>query len=314
MDKINILYSFDNNFWRMAAISIKSLVDAQKYPERVVVHCMVARRTHGKRVIKQIVNGAGAKLVWCTVSKRQNPFYNHYHARWSPVIFYRLFSYRFFPSVEKMLYLDSDTLILDDLTELYNTDVSQHVLGAVRDMAPTEKEDVPGSKEVKAFEDNILKHGVYVNSGVLLMNQAKMRENKDLLLNIQVPLRFPDQDIINAAFDGRIKILPLRYNFVPQIYISKKFSKAEALLAKKNPVIYHFYSYKPYYYDGAPTKIYSMFYRACTALGFYPEDFARKDLKWRMKKEWARFGKQTNIPHLYLTKRGRLRLFGILRV
>ncbi len=310
MDKINILYTFDNAFWRMAAVSIKSLVDAQKNPEKLVVHCMVAKHTRGWRVIKKITDGVGAQLVWRSVSRQQNPFRKHDFKRWSPVVFYRLFSWQMFPNVDKMLYLDSDTFVMTDLTDLYNTDLSGYVLAAVMDMAPPEKEYFRGSKEVKYFEQNFMKHGKYVNSGVLLINQKKLAGCLDKLLTIQVPIRFPDQDIINGALDGCIKFLPLRYNFAPSQYISTKFSKVEATQALKNPAIYHFYNGKPYFYDEERREIYSLFYRACVSLGFDVEDFAKTHIKREIKKH----GSSTNIPHLYLTKRGDLKLFGVLRV
>ncbi len=57
----------------------------------------------------------------------------------------------------KILYLDSDTLICDDLSELFYTDISKYTLGAIQDMAPRDDINNPNGKYVNEFERNIIK-------------------------------------------------------------------------------------------------------------------------------------------------------------
>lgn len=314
MSEINVLYCFDTNFWRLAAVSIASLMRTQKHPEHITIHCMVAPHTRGKRKIRKIIAGRGGKLVWRVIPPRENPYRGYDYSRWSPVIFYRLFACRVFPHLDKILYLDSDTLIQDDLTKLYNTDISKYAMGAVRDMAPTEVADNPNGKYVREFIAEHLKHGLYINSGVLLLNLPRMRECENDLLNVRVPLKYPDQDILNVGLDGKIRELPLCNNFIPEMPVSSKFKQRDIDTAQKHAIVHHFYAIKPYMYHPAFPKTYSEFYRVASQIGFYPEDFVNADMKRHQRRNKNKYDSTTNIPHLYLDKRGRLKLFGVFRV
>lgn len=273
---------------------------------------MVAPHTRGRRTIKKIVTTHGGRLVWRVVRRRESPYRTYDYSRWSPVIFYRLFAHRTFPNLDKILYIDSDTLVRDDLTTLYNTDVSKYAMGAVRDMAPVEIPNNPNGIYVREFQEKYLKNNLYINSGVLLLNLPKMRENESNLLRVKIPLKYPDQDILNVGLDGKILELPLKYNFVPDAYKTNKFTKKTLQDAEKHPVIWHFYAGKPYLYGYVKPESYSAFYKTATPLGFYPEDFIQDDIK-RSRKRVKR-DSSTNIPYLKIDKRGYLRLFGILRI
>ncbi len=304
MSKINVLYCFDNNFWRMAAVSVRSMMLCQKKPENIVVYCMVAPHTRGKRLMCRLVSKYGARIVWRVVKKSENPYRARDFSRWSPVIFYRLFAYRMFPDANKMLYLDSDTLVCGDLTQLFNTDLAGCAVGAVRDMAVIEQRNHKLDIEhVRMFLGKYLKNDLYVNSGVLLINMQELAQYESNLLAVDVALKYPDQDLLNVGLDGKIYELPLKYNFEPAVDTGRTLCK---------PVICHFYAIKPYFYMPDRVEQYSQFFKMATPLGFYPEDFARSDI-CRYKKKYRHDGR-TNISYLRINKRGQLRLFGWFRV
>ncbi len=288
----------------MAAVSIYSLVKNVAPGTCVCVYCMVAPRTHGYRKIKSVVEKYGGKLVWKQITKSQNPFRNHEFLRWSPVIFYRLFVHRIFPELDKVLYLDSDTLVRDDLTELYETDISNYAFGAVCDLAPVRVSESLSGKYVQEFTDKYLHAGMYVNSGVLLINVANVKQYEQEMLNADISLKYPDQDIINYVFDGKILRLPLRYNFAPNIKnFTNLISDGEFADAAKETAIFHFYAIKPYVYHTATRDIYEMFITAAQEIGFYPDDFTRKTKTPRSF--------PTSIFGLRVGRDNRLRLFGI---
>lgn len=311
MSEINVLYTFDNNFWRMAAVSIVSLMENRHPDTHINVYCMVAPHTHGRRKIKKII-GTGGTLIWRQIPNRKNPYTGVDYSRWSPVIFYRLFAHDVFPDVDKMLYLDSDTLINDDLTQLYNTDVSQYAFGAVRDMALINTPKHPAGEYVKEFKQKYLKHDLYINSGVLVLNMTYLRTIPGPW-KTNSTLKYPDQDILNIVFDGKILELPLRYNTVSNGIYDKKFPLSERNYIKKKIYIEHFYAAcKPYYYHPFNRETYAKFSHTARKIGLYPEDFLRQDIerqKKRIKK--AKKDYSTNIPFLRFDRRGRLRLFGI---
>lgn len=311
MSEINVLYTFDSNFWRLALVSIYSLMRSKKSDTKITVYCMVAPRTRGFRRIKQIIESQGGKLVWRVVRRRENPYVGYDYSRWSPVIFYRLFAHRIFPELDKLLYLDSDTIIRSDLTKLYNTNISKYVIGGVRDMAPA---SFPNDKHGKYVIDFIAAYkqtNLYINSGVLLINMPAMRAADADLLAARPKLTYPDQDILNVALDGRIRELPLRYNCVPDMGIDPGFPKHMLHDSADDIVIAHFYAVKPYYYNIVPVTTYSMFTSVVHELGMDPEDFLRADMRRQRKKHRRTVDNKTNIPFVTLDEHGRLRLFGI---
>lgn len=296
MSEINVLYCFDTKFWHMAAVSMQSMLASAARDTRITFYCMVAPHTRGKHKLEKVIKNhpCGAGLVWREIKPSENPFQSYEYSRWSPVIFYRCFAHRVFPDIDRLLYLDSDTLICRDLTELFNTDLGDCALGAVRDLAPTNDKYHIQGRYVKDFSEKYLNNGEYYNSGVLLMDLKKMEECEKLLLTSTVPLFYPDQDLINAALQEKIKSLPLKYNLAPGLRVPKIFPEEqakEALLG--GHVIVHCYSVKPYHADRAPDAIYAMFSGHARAIGMKPEDFVKYEKKYTRHKIYDTF-----IPHI----------------
>ncbi len=296
MDKVNVLYCFDSKFWRMAAVSIESLLNAARDTTQITIYCMVAPRTQGRRKIEKIIKShkSGAGLVWREISPCENPFQNYEYSRWSPVIFYRCFAHRYFRDIDKLLYLDSDILVCRDVLELFNTDISDCAFGAVRDLAPVNDKYHPQGIYVKKFAAEYLNNGPYYNSGVLLLNLRKMAEYEYLLFETKVRLFYPDQDLLNAAFVGKTKTLPLKYNLAPGVLVPKIFSPDEAREALYGGhVIIHCYSVKPYDYNRAPDQLFDMFSKHAKKIGMDPKMFMEYD-----KKIDRRRVKSTYVPHI----------------
>ena len=301
---MNILYTFDTKFWRMAAVSIGSLMRHCSKANQITVYCMVAPHTRGRAQISKIVKQSGGRLVWRTVRNYENPFHKRAHHRWSPVIYYRLFAHRIFPDLDRILYLDSDTLVLGDLTEMYQTDISKHTMAGVCDMAPINIKNISCAQYVQNFIDTHLKHKLYINSGVLLINLKHMSQYDAAFQNANIPLQYPDQDLINYCLDGDILRLPLRYNFTTSIAgASPYITRTEYNDAERNTMIYHFYAIKPYIYNLTPRDVYQMFASAAQQVNMYPPDF--------YKPAKRRPNTHTGIFGLRLHKNKTLRFFGI---
>ena len=77
-----------------------------------------------------------------------------------------------FPEYDKAIYIDSDTCIPGDISELYNIDLKDNLFGGCTDISCQDNEIL--------CEYFRLNAGVsikeYINSGVLLMNMKKLRE------------------------------------------------------------------------------------------------------------------------------------------
>ena len=112
------------------------------------------------------------------------------------------------PDVTKLLYVDSDTLCLSSLDELFDANINDKIIAAVAD---TENTQV---SQCKKFQ---LEHGSYFNSGVMLYNlenwnEANITEQALNLLNEGIEYKFPDQDVLNILLKNKIFYLPKKYN------------------------------------------------------------------------------------------------------
>lgn len=163
----------------------------------------------------------------------------------------RLFLPDLLPNEEKVLYLDCDTLIVDDIWELWNTDVSNYYLAGVKDTIGS-----PHRIKLALSEDDI-----YINAGVILINLRRWREEgiRERVLEFvdlnKTEITLPDQDGINKVCNGGILTIDARYNVLSPMYLmpyasiiryfslSDYYSKEEIRAAKRNPCIIHYTGY-----------------------------------------------------------------------
>ena len=142
---------------------------------------------------------------------------------------------------EKVLYLDSDIIVLKDIAELYLYNISQHYLAGVEDKLSH------SMKKRIGLSGNDNKE-VFVNGGVLLFNLKKFRRN-NLESIIFKKLRqinyYTDQDVVNDVCRKNILSLPLKYNIMlanGNIYINRRKELEEII---NDPFIIH-YAEKPW--------------------------------------------------------------------
>lgn len=142
---------------------------------------------------------------WILNSKNKNTLY-------TPFAFLRLFASEINTLPEKLIYLDTDIMINDDISLLFDIDVSNYELGIVRDR----------------YGHFFIKPN-YFNSGMLLMNMKKIKES-NLLENVKIicankKMAFPDQSALNKCCKKRL-------------YLPRKFNEQGKL--KNDTVVHHF--------------------------------------------------------------------------
>lgn len=150
---------------------------------------------------------------------------------------------------EKVLYIDTDTIILKDLSELYNNNLEDKYAGVVKDI---------GDLFYKRSEEIDIKD--YFNSGVILYNAEKYRKeqiNKTALktyIDNGQSFICHDQDTLNIVFKNNILLLEPKYNFQQSIteYPIKKVLKyyniTSEALKQQNIAILHYTRLKPWKY------------------------------------------------------------------
>jgi len=130
----------------------------------------------------------------------------------SPSAMFKFIIPNIFSDLDRILYIDTDLIVRHDLLELFMTSMDNKYLCAVPDLwAP-----VTDRADIKKFSP-------YYNSGVMLMNLAKMRNENlpDKLIKAKsntTNFNLMDQDIFNEVCNGSIKTMDIKFNFLPVCY------------------------------------------------------------------------------------------------
>lgn len=167
----------------------------------------------------------------------------------SVAAYYRFFLPEILPDIDKVLYLDTDIIINEDIADLYNIDISKNIIGGCRDLAIVHCDFWDFKKSHEMLKSLGYKNPYdYINSGVLLFNLKKMREQNTTQKLLDTALShsfvFHDQDAINLVCDGDIKILDGKWNFIthtsPEIYPYHVKQDIYTRIAENNIGIIHY--------------------------------------------------------------------------
>lgn len=176
--------------------------------------------------------------------------------------YYRLMAGKLLPdTIDKILYFDGDMVVLGDIRELWNFDMTNYAIAGAIDSLQFDDE----TYERLDFDK---KYG-YINVGTELMNLKYLRENhiaeKSLDYIVKHPGILPlmDQDVINTLVADKKAFIPITFNYQVTYlmsYFYKTFPqtfKDEVLKNSNNPIIVHYNGgVKPWQwrYYGLPYK------------------------------------------------------------
>lgn len=145
---------------------------------------------------------------------------------------------------QRTIYMDGDILATRDFSELFTLDLEGACLAGVSDSAALRALHDPNNvppEQLTRLQG--ITHGSggleqYINGGVLIMDldnpdyHRLALEARNLVMNYASALKQRDQDAMNIAFAGRKMLLPARYNYMTQYYLSN-WCVADPLRARK---------------------------------------------------------------------------------
>jgi lipopolysaccharide biosynthesis glycosyltransferase len=174
--------------------------------------------------------------------------------QFTSAMWHRIFLPELVPDVDRVLYVDVDTLAADSLEELWRTDMSDHYLAAVTNVFQHNHVHRPSGLGLAGTH-------VYFNSGVLLMNLAEMRRDgiTEALIRFAIEnaerLEWPDQDTLNCVLGERRVPLHPRWNCMNSVLgfpsAADVFGREAVDEARARPGIRHFEgpaANKPWHY------------------------------------------------------------------
>jgi len=250
---IHIAMALNNSFTELTCVSMASVLANTKWgccfhvlfnsltdENQKLLSSLCERFSHGTWKFYHVDNIYNEKLILDE------------GMRLSTEAYYRLFLSDVLEDIDKVLYLDCDTIAEDDLSKIWNIDLCGQ-LAAVAKRASTQHVGIRDRKQILGLdiESN------YFNSGVILFNLAKIRE-EDVFANVYEVIslvfnkfadkldRFPwaaDQDVLNYLLKNRTINISPKYNHISVAYNlidNDEASLEEWAECYKSPCIRHF--------------------------------------------------------------------------
>lgn len=253
---VHVVYSSSDYYSQCTGISILSLLENNKDINELHLYILDTDITNiNKDKIIEIARSYKRSIKFIPAQEQFDENVNKLklsYLRGSYNTYARIMLNAWFDFLDKILLIDSDTLIIGSIKELWETDLSGKLLAAVPEIAVYAKNSL--------FEDPDIVNGCdyYYNMGVVLCNLKQWRDDEiDSFLESKVQeykkdFYIADQSILNYALNDRIERLHLRYNYYTAMHgvpyrtmektfsMKKIFSEREFFEAREKPVIIHF--------------------------------------------------------------------------
>ena len=281
---VPVFLTINNGYAPYAAASIHSLTqrvnkkryyriiilhDGLSWPNRIRLRSLVTnnvaiqfKKISGSLYLKAIIK-------YCSRRKGAGDFFS------SAVYYYRFFIPRLFPIYNKCVYIDSDTILKDDIGKLFDIDLEEKLVAA---MVDPKVEAIP---EFRNYVDKAVgvSYKEYCNSGVLVMDMKGLRKIGylsalvDTINKYDADLVAPDQDYMNVILRNKIKHLDKFWNMEPK----------EKMPVESKLVHFNLFN-KPWHYKNVPQE--KIFWNAARGTGFYG-DLKRQQEAFNEEKQKA---------------------------
>jgi lipopolysaccharide biosynthesis glycosyltransferase len=237
---IHVAIAFDQHYLEPFYALVASIVK-HHHSNQIHIHTIASGINDPERSrIKEYITSQGSNITFYeidTLLVKEFVLLNS----WTSAVYYRLYFPLIIPKqITRLLYLDTDTLVIHNLGELYNTDLEAYPVGAVYD------------NYVKAQPlIGIHEEGNYFNSGVMVIDTQKWREKNiselamDYLKKYPDRILFVDQCGLNAVLKNNWKKLPGKYNLMYSL-IPEALGKSALNDFIKDKVVIHFTLERPW--------------------------------------------------------------------
>lgn len=247
MDTIHIAFGCDDNYVKHLSVVLLSLFERADPHREIETYVIIVSMSEKNKVgLKAIASkyGRSISFIVLDVSLFKGVYLSKHIT--SPLAYARVIIPDIF-DVAKVLYLDCDLLIKCDIAQLWDIDISDWPLMAVREPMM----DRSRNRALGMPEDS-----PYFNSGMMLINCTKWREEKisekvlEFARNEHERMLFHDQDALNVILQNKWKILHPKWNQIANIYdfdsfVQTDYSESEFDACRYHPCIIHFTWIKP---------------------------------------------------------------------
>lgn len=224
-EAVGVLFSTDENYAPYTGVAIRSLVEHFNPARRldvIIVEDGLSRHTR-ENLEACAATRPGVSLTFLDIEPFLKLKPEEYHTRKrdhiSKATYYRLYAPEALADRDRVVYLDSDVIVLGDVAELYDSLDEGMLVAACVDLAGIvhsvlNQDNRDYVRKTLKMED--CEH--VFNAGVMAMNLRAMRSEKiqekfTATLRALGKPRLHDQDILNVVCAGRVCFLDHAWNY-----------------------------------------------------------------------------------------------------
>ncbi|WP_444326070.1 glycosyltransferase family 8 protein [Paraprevotella clara] len=219
MEWINIAFNIDGKFVQHCAAVIGSVIRCHKNTERPCRFYIVYDGLSEEQILqmKTLVLGTLHQIHFVPIDVcwfNQFPIgENTISTEISISTYFRLLLPPLLPlDVHRVIYLDADVIVNDDIWNLWSIDLCGCAIGGIPDKYSNQR--------LNKLRCHIPQQYNYINAGVLLINLDFLRSLDftqkvlDYIVNYRERIFYHDQDVLNSLLYNKIKYLPYKWNMM----------------------------------------------------------------------------------------------------
>ncbi len=247
---IHIAFNIDHAYVRFLCVTLVSILH-NNANSHIVAHILSrGLTTTDCEIIQQLVSKYNGEVCFYSPNEKLLEGFRIHASSGhiSLVTYYRCMLADYLPSsLERIIYMDSDLLVIGSLADFWNTPLLDKPVAAILDAAA---DDHARYKTLCHSENE-----GYFNAGVLLINLDWWRKNNVRRLCIDYyhkypeRIRFNDQDLLNSIFHGKVQWISMKYNAQEGFYRTRYAHYDEHKTDLERPVVVHFTNRKPWDWD-----------------------------------------------------------------
>lgn len=292
---IPIVLSVNDNYIPILSVCILSIIDNSNKNRCYEINILETDISERNKIKIKNLERENLKINFINIIplvEKNIKSINKLHWHFSPETYYRIFIPKIFSNYKKVIYLDCDTIILDDIAKIFDCNIDDYCIAGVEDFEVKRiifyKKNSLHDKIIHYFKDD-LKIGDgnnYFQAGVLVLNIKKLQEidfeNKCISLLEKIDPIFVDQDILNSILKNKVLILPDEWNVEWHVRFEYNLSRqlpidyySRFINACRNPKIIHYTSHiKPWDWPQDPWCSY--FWHYARQSDYYEEIIFRR--------------------------------------
>ncbi|MBP1933017.1 glycosyltransferase family 8 protein [Ammoniphilus resinae] len=216
MSRINIVTAADDRYAGYLAVMLFSLLENKSSSMPVTIYIIDSQISlENKTLLNNIIKKFNCEIIYLTLDSTIYENFKTLRHITKETYFRISIPELLDKSIEKTIYLDSDLIVKEDITLLWNHHVDHYFLGAVKDAY---------LRKSRNSYLSIPKDSDYFNAGVLVLNLKRWREFNitkkiiDFIKNNSEKIVFPSQDPMNAVLHDAWLPLNEKWNYQPYLH------------------------------------------------------------------------------------------------